>query len=233
MTFTWTEQSIQWFLEASSYTGFHNTLAQKLAPHLSTESTLLDAGCGLGRLDLALAQYVSHLSAVDTDGAVLGIIKRDAELLKIDNIHTRCEDAFKITDSFDIVLTSFFGQNTVELFALCREKFIRVVNASKHSNLYPEYFWRDKKSTVPSIQEQLNSQGISYQLQLETLEFGQPLRSWQDAEQFVLRYAPEASPKEISEFLNQNLVPIKQDNFSFYLPNKKTIGIFIIEKGKN
>ena len=69
---------------------------------------------------------------------------------------------------------------------------------------------------------------LKYSLELDSIEFGQPLRSQRDAELFVLQNAPKADAEEISNFLDKNLVSTRRDDFPLYLPNKKELGIFII-----
>jgi len=77
MLFGWDEQTIRWFLDASAYTDFHQTLARKITPYLDPGDTLCDLGCGLGRLDLELAPHVMCLTAVDIDETGRLIVKKD------------------------------------------------------------------------------------------------------------------------------------------------------------
>ena len=229
--FMWNERNIQWFSDASAYTGFHRELAQKIAPYLRRSDTLLDAGCGLGRLDLELAMYVSEITAVDISEDALDALRRGAAHSGIQNISTRCCDASSLSECFDVVLLSFFGQfNTPDFLRLCRRKLIRIVSAENKSSLYPERHRRGEKDTVPIVQRELKAQGIRFQTERYSIEFGQPFRSRADAELFVLQNAPGASREEISDFLDQNLVPAERGGFPFYLPNQKELGIFIIDK---
>ena len=231
MRLKWEGQTIQWFLDAGAYTGFHRKLAQRIIPYLKPEDSLCDAGCGIGRLDLELAPYVSGITAVDINENAIDVLRRDAAALGLHNLRAEIRDAEDLTEPFDVVLLSFFGQsNMFEFMKLCRRRLIRIVDACNVSKLYPERYKEYMKDTVPVVAGQLEAKGISYKLESAALEFGQPLRSLQDAEAYVVNNAPEAGSSEVSEFLSENLAQTGRDDFPFYLPNKKELGIFIIDK---
>ena len=231
MRFSWNEQTIQWFLDASAYTEFHKTLAQKIKPYLEPNCTLCDAGCGLGRLDLELAAHVRELTAIDVSAHAIDVLRCDAKKLGFANLHTEVCDADTLTKAFDIVVLSFFGQsNMLHFLKLCRHRLIRIVSADNKSGLYPEHYRCTVKDTVPIVCTELETQGIRYKLELYSFEFGQPLRSWRDAELYVLHNAPEATAEEVRDFLNENITDTGRDDFPFYLPNQKNLGIFIIDK---
>ena len=62
------------------------------------------------------------------------------------------------------------------------------------------------------------------------MEFGQPLISLRDAEKYVLKNAPEATEEEVSDFLIENIVRTEREDFPYYLPYTKELGIFIIDR---
>jgi SAM-dependent methyltransferase len=231
MRFSWDEQTVQWFLDAGVYTEFHKILAQKIKPYLEPGCTLCDAGCGLGRLDLELAAYVKELTAIDLSANAIDVLRCDAKALGLDNLRTDVCDADTLTKSFDIVVLSFFGQsNMLHFLKLCRHRLIRIVSADNKSGLYPERYRCNVKDTVPIVCAELDAQGIRYKLELYSFEFGQPLRSWRDAELYVLNNAPKATAEEVRNFLNESITRTGRDDFPFYLPNQKDLGIFIIDK---
>jgi SAM-dependent methyltransferase len=229
--YSWDERGIAWFLDASEYTGFHKALAQKIIPHLSPDDALCDAGCGLGRLDLELARHVRELTAVDISEDAIAALRRDAETLGVQNMRTIVSDAAMLDGTFDIVLLSFFGQsNMLDFLKLCRRKLIRVVSVENASTLYPQRHRNNVRDTVEMVQDYLGAQGIRYELELASIEFGQPLRTWQDAEKYILKNAPGATAEEVGGFLDEHLTKTGRDDFPFYLPNKKGLGIFVIDK---
>ena len=232
LQFRWSRESINWLLDASAYTGFHSKLAEQIAPYLEPDATLCDIGCGLGRLGLELAPYVSRLTAIDIDSRVIARLKQDAALQNLKNLHAICADAATLNERFDIVLMSFFGKHgkSIEVYyPFCRRKLICIVNAANKSSLYPGHYRQTIKDTIPSVQKDLTDQGRGFKLIVDSFEFGQPLRSRRDGEKFIFHQAPEASPEEISDFLRENAIPTGRDDFPLYLPNMKEIGIFVID----
>ena len=230
MFFAWHEVGIKWFINASNYTDFHKILAKKINSYLRMEDKLCDVGCGLGRIDLELAPYVNELTAVDINESVIKLIKRDAEVMKHDNLRAICCDATSLSETFDVLLLSFYGMsNIINYLKLCRRRLIRIVKVSNSSNLYPQKFWHSSRSTASTFQDDMLTKGIQFHVERTTIEFGQPLCSWQDAEQYVLYNAPNATHKEIETFLNDKLIETGKEDFPFYLPNPKELAIIIIE----
>ena len=231
---TWDRQTIGRYIDASSYTGFHKALAQKIVPYLEPEDRLLDLGCGLGKLDIEMAPYVSDITAVDISDSAISALRRDITLSGLKNLHARRCDVSKVTGRFDVVFLSFFGRPKIsDLLDLCNRRIIRIVSAGKKSALYPEKRRRKAKIDVTFIQEELLSLGIDHKMELCSLEFGQPLRTRRDAELFVLSNAPESEPEEINDFLSENLEHTGREDFPFYLPYRKELGIFVIDKDRD
>ena len=227
---TWNAQTSGWFMDASAYTGFHNTLAQKIIPYLEPGDTLCDIGCGLGRLDIELAPYVSEILAVDVSEYATKTLSQDSRRAGIDNLHVLRGDAGELKDSFDIIVISLYGwQDLPKLLRQCRRRLIRIVSAGKKSGLYPERYRRVAKNAVPDVKDELAALGIGFNLEFCSFEFGQPLKTWQDAELFVLSNAPDANQDEIGAFLNANIRETGRGDFPFYLPYLKELGIFMIE----
>ncbi|MDR0490709.1 MAG: hypothetical protein LBH28_05635, partial [Oscillospiraceae bacterium] len=104
-----------------------------------------------------------------------------------------------------------------------------IVNADDSSKFYPERHKCLEKETIPDVKDELEAQGTEYTLDVAAVEFGQSLRTRREAVAFVLRNAPEAADKEASGFVEENLVSTGRDDFPFYLPKRKEIGIFIID----
>lgn len=232
MPFLWDKQSIDWFIEASAYGTYHNELAAIIAPHLRPVYTLCDLGCGLGGLDIALAGHVHAITAIDLDRNVTRHLRRHARLLDIRNLHVLCGDALALRGRFDVLLMSFFGKSgrcMDEYAALCERKLIRIVNAENNGSLYPPNHRHTKKDTVPVVEAELRKSGYRYLLLTPEIEFGQPLRSLEDGKRFVLHHAPDASEKEAILFLAEHAVPTGRADFPLYLPNRKKLGVFVID----
>ncbi|MCL1791139.1 MAG: methyltransferase domain-containing protein [Peptococcaceae bacterium] len=235
MHFLWNDQSIQWFLEASAYTGFHQRLAKRLVPFLRADDTLCDMGCGLGRLDLEIAPYVARLAAVDINEKVIAKLQSDVILSGVQNLQAFCADITEMKESFDVVVMSFFGGSGYGMdgyLARCRRRLIRIVNAENKGSLYPGSHRRTVKETIPTVKQELLDQGCRFELVTDSIEFGQPLRSMEEAKGFVLWNAPGASEEEVKEFLRENAEHTGRKDFPIYLPNPKKIGVFVIICGE-
>ena len=230
MLITWDEQTSERFIAASEYTGFHKALAKKLEQYLTHEDTLCDIGCGLGRLDIELAPYVTDILAVDISEYALETLSRDAAAAGMDNIRIHRGEAEDLEGSFDVVLMSLFGAtDTLKILSHCKRRFIRIVSASKKSGLYPERHRRETKYAVPVVSEELDALGVQYGMEYWSFEFGQPLKTRREAGLFVLSNAPGAGEEEVGEFLDTNLQSTGRDDFPFYLPYSKELGIFVID----
>ena len=231
MLFEWNDQTIRWYKDASAYTGFHNALARRILPYLESGDSLLDAGCGLGRIDMEIAAHVSAITAIDYNAYVLQALLRDLESSAIENLAVRLEDVSGLKDSYDVILMSFFGNPDMPFFLEhCRRRIIRIVSAGYESSLYPKQHRRNFKETVPAVREELAAWRIGYKLELCSIEFGQPLMNRRDAELYVLKNAPEASMEEVGRFLDESIILTGRDDFPIYIPYEKKLGIFVIDK---
>lgn len=232
MAFRWTEDKIGWFLDAAGWVEFHGRLAQELLPYLTKEDTLCDLGCGLGVIDLLLAPHVVHITAVDAEPMVIENLAVRARQAGVDNLRAVNADSVDVKERFDIVLMSFFGCKP-EMFghymALAQKRLIRVVNVENSGNLYPGEYRRTKKNLAHEVEQQLDAEGLEYTMLRRSWEFGQPLHSREDGLAYLQSLAPDAPPAALADFLDEAAQETGRKNFPLYLPNKKDVGIFIIE----
>lgn len=232
MAFVWTKQRIDWYLDASRYGDFHQKLADTIRPYLLPGDRLCDLGCGLGWLDLALVPAVDHITCVDTDEAVLANLRQNAAEAGIANLAAICGDARDIREVFDVALMVFFGhppQMMLDCLKLAARALIRVANANSNGASLQPSGHSKKRETVPDIAALLDTAGCAYTLIRDTFEFGQPLRSEEDAAAFVRCNSPVITERELQAFLATNLTSTCRCDFPFYLPGRKELGIFIID----
>lgn len=234
MAFSWTDQSIKWFKDASEYSGFHEEVGELIRPFLSENDTLMDIGCGLGYLDMALAKYVSNIKVVDIDKNVINHVKKRCKEHRINNIQALCGNVNENMENRDVILMSFFGRDGQMERALpyCNKRLIRIVNESNAGNLYPSRYRKHTKSTIPIVEDILDENGLIYKKIQASIEFGQPLSSVSEAREFILYHAPEATNKEVNDFLDNNSIETNNRDLPIYIPNKKNIGIFVVDKFK-
>lgn len=231
MQFRWTTQSIEWFLAASEYTGFHENLAQALLGEINIEDTVIDFGCGLGCLDLALAPYISNSTAIDISELAIESLKKRIQQTNCKNIFPRCESATEYSGTASVGIMSFFGKSSEGMnyyLSKCQKKLIRIVNMENKSTLYPEEHRRRKKATSQTIDSELENAHLIYHSFSTSLEFGQPLKDEEDAHNFLRYNAPHISLQEMNSFLYENVLQTHSKEYPFYLPNKKNLGIYVL-----
>lgn len=228
----WTAQSLQWYLRAAAYEDYHDKTAQCLAPFVA-EGTVCDLGCGPGRLSLSLLRHIPEITALDRDHAALEYLARDgAELPGLTVVEA---DAMNLPSDmvWDHLILSFFGRITVDdhldyFLSHCRRQLISIVSAAPISSFSSTGVSARQKEFAPQVAEFLTQRRLSYRFIPMTLSFGQPLENMEEARAFVHHYSP-ADDREPEEAALRQRLEVLPDG-RLYLPHRKEIGIFIINK---
>lgn len=230
MLFSWNTETIAWFKAASAYTGFHAKLADMLRPALVGCGTLYDMGCGLGLLSQQLYDSVREIVCVDISEAALTSLREDLTEKGIANVRPKLGDCFESEALCDVILLSYFGSRTVDLFLPRCRCLIAIVDMDESSSLAGSLLTgrKRKRQTAGNVEEQLQSKGIRYSLQEVTLEFGQPFRSEEDGLRFFREYY-RCTPEQAKDYFTNGAVPATQPPYRYYLPYQKKMGLFIIE----
>lgn len=231
MFLDWNARTLQWYVDAEEYTGFFRALAAEIAPALAGVQTLCDLGCGPALFDFEIAPLVKSIECADTSEAALAFVAARAQTLGLRNMIPVLADCERLLGRWDVIFMSFFGSRHIDRYLpLCR-KLIAVVFQSSDAALFPG---RDRgyvRNTAQNTAEYLDSRGIAYELVWKRQEFGQPFSSLEDARDYIKMYAPAVSTEEMELFLKQRLVKTESPTFPWYLPRKKTVGIFFINGG--
>lgn len=224
----WSEESIKWYADASAYTGFHQKLAQWVAPVLQPTDTLCDVGCGLGRLSIALAPFVREVLCVDIDEMVLANLQKEADRKGVSNLRVLHGDAQQITGEYAVMLMSFWGHKSGEVnsAALCRRLLVRVANQDEKARITPRGA-HSTRSNVDSIEAELQAAGRPYRLRCGEVEFGQPMESEEEIKRFLTHYAGTAG--EFEWYMRTRVERTGRQDFPFYIPNPKPVGVFFID----
>jgi hypothetical protein len=126
---------------------------------------------------------------------------------------------------------SFFGSSELDRYLPLCKKLIAVVASESDTALFPRRERNGSRNTLENTVGYLDGKSITYKLTKLRYEFGQPFTSREDAELFVQTYAPYTSKEEARAFLDARLVQTGNQEFPFYIPRLKSIGIFELNGG--
>jgi SAM-dependent methyltransferase len=229
MNFEWNSQTIQWYQAANAHSGFYSKLAELIAPKLEGYTSFCDIGCGLGLIDLELSRLVSQITCIDISREAIAALQKSLAERKIGNIEARLSDYRASDESWDVIHVSFFGSRELaELLPRCRKLIAVVSRAVTDTELYPGKYRSFHRHSAEEVEMELRSAGIPFSVINTTLDFGQPLVSLEEAQEFVRTHSPEITHLDLADFLSRNLVKTGQSDYPFLLPHRKPIGIFEI-----
>ena len=229
MNFQWNENTIRWYQEAEEYTGFYKKVAALIAPTLQGHSTFCDIGCGLGLLDLELSPLIDNITCIDINDLAIQSLRKSIRERNIFNINAQVMDCRCLEGAWNVIHMSFFGGGSLLKYLPYCKKMIALVAKTDNAAFYPDQYKRNRRSTVADVEQALRNQDLMYSLREVGLEFGQPLRSREEAAEFVKAQASGISEDDLEDFLAQRLTETGQAEYPFYIPNLKTFGIFEIE----
>jgi predicted RNA methylase len=246
MDFIWNEKTIGWFQTASAYTGFHSNLASLVRPHIKDCATVCDIGCGLGLIDLELANDVSSVVCIDQNEAAIGALNELIRSRGARNIVARAADVNELNDEKrDAVIMSFFGSSVnaiTHFMSFCGKKMILIVHETPSSaKRVNAVSLRPKPLGADEVYSFLTDRGLSFQKLSAVIEFGQPFRSLDDAKDFILVYSSATSEaagirdagdrgERLYNDMEKRLVKTGLPIYPFYLPKPKEVAVFIVEK---
>jgi tRNA/tmRNA/rRNA uracil-C5-methylase (TrmA/RlmC/RlmD family) len=229
MNFNWNENTIKWYQEANAYCGFFSDVAALLAPKLKGYATLCDLGCGLGLVDLELCKSIGQITCIDINAEAIAALKKNIAVRGIDNIETRLMDSGALNEYWDVIFMSFFGSHELEKYRPYCKKMIVVVGKKVRENDVMDQYKSFQKNSYDIVAEDLQRKGIPFALTEAALEFGQPLVSVAEAKSYLKANYAGISDAEVDDFLVRKLQKTGKQDYPFYLPKTKAVGIFEIE----
>ena len=233
MKIFWNQNTIRWFRDASEYTGYNKKLAQILLDYIPHRNSLCDVGCGAGLIDIELSPHFNQITCVDIAPGAVESIRELAIQKQLPNIHAVCMDGKDYKESADTVIALFHGGADVfnTYYPLAKKQLIIVTHIGKRGSFGPEKYRTKHYSDVISTRNFLKEHNITYTYSEHSLEHGQPFSSLEDAILFMDVYGSrDMTPEEKREHLHSTLVHTNSTDFPFYLPNKKEMGIFVINR---
>ena len=235
MAFTWTENKIEFFKEASEYTGFHSQVADVIRPYLKTDWIMCDMGCGLGYLDFQLAPCVKRFDAIDNSELAIDDYRSRLAASGMTNINVELLDLNKpIHREWDAILLSFYGRPGDDLdgiFKMARKMVIMLAYVES----LPEGQGKLKKDsgrpTTSDMEQYIIEKNYKYELKIKKFDFGQPFKSMEDASRYYETYSREADPAKRKRIIEDSLKSVKStgdSRFPFFSSKKKDVGIFFV-----
>ena len=238
----WNDKKAELYVRASRFEGFHRSIAEKIQPRLKGSDIAVDIGCGPGLISFEIAPYVKEITGIDADEMAIRWMEKEKDRLGLSNINAVCGDAIGgldalLPDAFDTAIFCFFC-NPDHVFDKVYEKANRFVALITHRfDAHGDAGQADAShhAHAASIAQYLDSRKIAYEKEYMQLDFGQPLTSLEEAEEYLNIYpGPEAAGSEAhSEFVKKRLANIeKRDErlYPYYFPKKRDAAIFFMEK---
>ncbi len=229
MQFDWNNDTIRWYLNANNYTGFYKDVAEAIKPRLTRFKSLADFGCGLALFDFEIAPYMETVDCYDLSDAALASVRERLGAAGIQNVTAHKRDAKRLSGKWDVIYMSFFGSRKPDVYLPMCKKLVAVVSMAVQAEMFPAAYQRYKKNTVDETVRYLDSKKLPYRLTQHELEFGQPFVSEDDARHFVRAYTSGITDGEVAEFLRRRLVRTGREDYPFYIPRTKSVGIFELD----
>ena len=90
----WTPDILRFMEDADRLSPYFRDLARLAATQCPRGGRVLDAGCGMGQLSLALAKHAGHIDAVDRSEQAIAHLSEEARRCGATNVHPHCADMF-------------------------------------------------------------------------------------------------------------------------------------------
>ena len=90
----WTPDILRFMEDADRLSPYYRDLARLAAAQFPRGGRVLDAGCGMGQLSLALAEHAGHIDAVDRSEQAIAHLAEEARRAEATNVHPHCADMF-------------------------------------------------------------------------------------------------------------------------------------------
>lgn len=248
----WEKNKPREYEDASIFTNYHKVLKDEIltslknnAHYIEGKNKLIDIGAGTGNFSRLLSPYLKSITLVDINKKPLCFLKKCAEQDKLTNLNIINKNYYhlKNTVKYDFLLLSLFGNPSEDdikkLFSFVKYSVIIITNTYKKARDIKSIELEKRLKQKPSKDiwiKYLKENDYKYSIKNYTLEFGQPVKTIKDAENFLSGYYEKPIvEKKLKSILkiNENFIKKNKFNnknkFKYYIPNKKNISILTIE----
>lgn len=226
----WYEDMVRFMKDASEYGTYNQELTKMMVPHLTKDTHICDAGCGLGYLSLAMAAHVGKVTSVEKNPDAVAVLQENCRRFGIANIMSRCGELDETIpdEKYDAMVFCFFG-HIQEILTAAKAQcsgnvFIITRNYTTHRFSVGSH--KTGSYGYKSASETLTAQGIAYEERIFELEFGQPFRTFSDARRFFEIYSKDKDKTAITdEFLRSKVVETGREDFPLYMPHRRSLAL--------
>ena len=217
----WDARKLQWYLLAGQYSEYPRVFISRIKPFLNPSYSLLDIGAGPGLFARKMIPYLKTVYNLEPDPIACEELKKIASNTTKIEILPFSWPLPQLDLEFDITLSAFSGsrvmskKDSLNLMAKITRKYIFLIAPSGSRG-----FAGKSKDTTPPYRETitlLDKLGFSYTTEMLSFDFGQPVKSREDAIVF-LQGQLKSSPEEAWEYAQKI---IRKHPVGFYLPNQR------------
>lgn len=236
--FHWNEKSILWYQNAATYGSYHEQLAKRLIPHIDPSSRVCDLGCGVGYLTKELSPFVKEITGCDANPKAIEFLRQQIKEHQLGNVEALLADIERIDPPkvpYDTVILCLFGglRNCYDQVSKWTDKKIIYISSIKEKHAFHAGGRKNSGETAEETRDFLVSRNLKFNVETLKLPFGQPLKSMEEAVDFVRHYDQSSTKQEIYDYLNEKLIMKQEDEtYPFYLPNEKRLAMFVIERNE-
>lgn len=227
---SWTPDILRFMEDAARHTSYFADLAAVVRRHCAPGGRILDAGCGMGQLSLALAGHAGLVDAVDCSPQAVAYVGRAAQLAGMRNVRARRADMLSLQPDYPYDLAVFC------LSASFEDAYEACVRMGARKVLVVNKIHREPDATRPVVDDfgvsLARNRGVDARCTGEVvhLDYGQPLRSLADAVAYFGLFRTRSYPNGISEAAVERLLERRDDpEFPYYLPVARTLAVFSCE----
>lgn len=229
--FQWNDKKTELYTRAAEYTNFNEKLGTIIRENIGDNRTIWDLGSGVSFLSLYLSKYSKEIKCVDTSEIALNKLNKliiEKNIKNIETINKDFEEFLKDNDKGDLILASHFLNNLGEYIELLLEKSKTIVIIKNSDERVDRSLFPGRKQKIEDIENLLKDKYsyIKYKKILYKEDFGQPLKSIEEAQEYYNLYSEKSiSEKEILK----KIIKVNNEEYPYYYPKEKVTGMIIIE----
>lgn len=225
----WDGAAVAFMRDAIAYCNYAERLASVLVKYLPADGHICDAGCGIGALSIALAQFCREVTAVDISQTAIDTLRQSSSA---ENLHAVCADIFTMQPKtlYDAMVFCYFGR-TDEILRIAKRQCAGRVLLVKRDCAAHRFSMGQVEQPLhrrETTRELLLAEHIPFSSECLSLELGQPFRSIDDAIAFFCLYNTSALPVTEASVLPR-LEKTQNVKFPYYLPELRQMELFVFQ----